>query len=318
MLACGEPTEWQVAAPCRKVGCAKCREKYALRQIAEVQNRFAAMTNEQMASLTIVFAAKGAVDEIADVYEAGRKKLRNLCDAMRRKSDRWADLEIVGWLEVDAVAPEDLDKLPPERRELLDAIDEAYCVARGMPIWIVTMHGIAKLGDGRFGDFEAALSSTWRAPRQTKLRPFHDDKTPDQNIANLVLYALKHDCCSTFWFQRDDGTFGEVDEAWPGSWRAAHYEFIESWSRGFQSTRINIGLRGKKRTVHSPQVEADPPHHHCDEEPLDYIEPMPVLLHEEHFSTFDHLIRLTDYELSDWHPLQAETRPAWGTGPPRM
>jgi hypothetical protein len=263
MEGCGRATRWKDKDFCRTPGCYTCRSRYIASQQKAAVDRFGNLDNSDFAFLTIVFSLTADVTEIGPAFSVARRKLRNQIDALRREDDRWNQLQVLGWMEIDALSEDQIPLLGSQRHNLLTGVGLPIFAWDG-PVWIVTLHAVVHLRERDLPILERHLSDAWSVTHQIDLQPFNRNRPIAQNLRSTISYALKHTCQSTF--------FGTVDP-WPCRWRAAFYEFLHGWSRGFQSTRVNIGPKGIKRTSND-LITAEEDRHDLDGQ---YLEPMPVL-----------------------------------------
>jgi hypothetical protein len=207
------------------------------RQVNAVQEAFAEKENETLAFVTIILGLTSWTEDIGDIFLRARRKLRNIVDENRRSNARWRRLQVVGWLEVDAFDPHRFVDLPPNKKEQLEAIGLPF-VGAG-PTWVVTLHALVSLdGVDRYRLAEE-LRRRWDAPTQVDVRPFDTTRSADQNINSLVRYCLKN--------RTTTATTVCHAEPWDISWSTEYYEYLNKWSRGFQSTRIWIKPQNDSR-----------------------------------------------------------------------
>ena len=232
--SCGKSTEFKNVVSCGAVACAKCREKYIARQVGVLQEAFADVDNSGLVFVTIVLELTDWVEDIGGIFQKSRRKLRNMVDKKRREARAWTAFQLVGWLEVDAFDPERFADLPPRKKEQAEAMGlPSY--QGNTPTWVVTFHGIACLGAVERQELARELEERWPAPGQVHVQPFHQDKPPSDNLNSLVRYSLKH--------EHTTATTVSGAEPWAMAWKVDFYEYLNRWSRGFQSLRIWIKPR---------------------------------------------------------------------------
>lgn len=239
LLSCGKSTEWKNVVRCGAVACATCRAIYTSRQVAAVQEAFEGTENHNLAFVSIIFGLTSWTDDIGDIFVRGRRKLRNIIEKNRRVNDKWRELQIVGWMEVDAFDPHRFADLPPDKKVQLEAIGLPW-VGAG-PTWVVTIHALVNLAGVDRYKLAEELRRGWKAPTQVDVRQFHETKRPDENINSLVRYCLKN--------RTETATTAFYAEPWDISWRTEYYEYLNRWSRGFQSLRVWIKPRNLQEDV---------------------------------------------------------------------
>ena len=247
LLKCGTSTEWKNVVRCGEVACETCRAHYVTRQVSAVQAGFEGSENADMAFVTIIMGLCNWPDYIGEIFVRGRRKLRNIIDQNRRVSRRWQELQVVGWMEVDAFDPHRFADLPPNKKAQLEAIGLPFIGAG--PTWVVTLHALVELGGVDRFRFAEELTRGWSGPTQVDVRPLDNERRSDQNINSLVRYCLKH--------RTDTATTVCYAEPWDISWRTEFYEYLNRWSRGFQSTRVWIKPRSAQGSAtHGGSVKA--------------------------------------------------------------
>jgi hypothetical protein len=243
MKRCGEPDEWNGHFTCRTPGCASCRGRYIGAQFRDARKRFADADNDDMAFVTIVVGATSDVSEISDIFQKFRKDFRNVVDSNRRQRRGWDGVEFVLWLETDAFSAEDFLLLGPDKRSQLGEMIPIFLNMSG-PVWVVTVHGIARLNGLEHQHVRQQLEERWSGHKQVDVARFFGDRSKEQNLRYTINYALKHECRVHL---------GNVEMEWGKGWAASYYGFLSTWSRGFQSLRISINPKGSKSLpLHQP------------------------------------------------------------------
>jgi hypothetical protein len=264
MMNCERPSRWRFKEYCRSVGCGLCRGRYIQSQTEAALDRFSDADNHEMALLTVVLAVTEDENQIGPCFERGRKKLRNIIDAQRRRTRRWDAVEVLGWLETDALDDSQVQMVLPERRALLENVGLPSHPAPEMPIWVITIHAVVRLSAVEHQAFRSALQIGWPHPGQVDVSPFISTKSPDANLCHVIEYALKHETITRME--------GRMEFAWPPGWLARYYEALEGWSRSFQRLRVNIRPKRQPKTNHDDCGPA-PDHPRIQVE----LEPMPSL-----------------------------------------
>ncbi len=232
MLRCGTPSQWRHKDYCGRVGCLTCRARYARHQVSKATNRFDGAAPGEFANAQITIGTTGRVGDIGPVFETARTKLRNIIDQRRVTQAVWHDVEVLGWMRVAAEGS-----------------------PAGKPVWTVSAHVVIRHGDLPWQEFGHLLADGWKTPGHTAVTPFDPEMLIQESLGESIQRALAP------W---------RADAAWPTGWISELYEYVEGWSRSFQSLRIDIGPRDAKLTRHTPYNVAD-----------SWIEPMPVII--DHF-----------------------------------
>jgi hypothetical protein len=103
-----------------------------------------------LAFLTIVLGVTrpGEVEDITAIWNEAKRDLRNVVDRRRRKSPSWEAVELVMWLEVDAVDVQDIACLGSDKKRQIGELRVIPFDATG-PVFIVTCHGVVERAGGR-------------------------------------------------------------------------------------------------------------------------------------------------------------------------
>jgi len=261
LISCGVLSQgsygWE--KKCRLPACPYCRALYARRAGRAAVTAFDAADNSELSMASVLLGGTIDVEKIGDIFLTARSDLRNRVNRQRSMLRRWDRVQIVGWLEVDAVSPLDVPLLPPERREAL--------LAMGLPsaedhdvIWLPSFHAVVWHPGVDWQEVRDAFALQWECARQVHVQPARSHLTPEQNIRNIVSYALKHQCQTSIGGARID---------WPPSWLAEFYEWLHSWSQGFRRTRVLVGPANVSNKRHSSCSSRD-------NTSLAWIEPMPI------------------------------------------
>ena len=238
MNRCGS-AEWHYQFTCRTAGCASCRGRYIGKQVRQASARYQHLSNRDISFASIVIGATTCVDEIGDIFAKFRKDLRNLTDSNRRVRRRWSALDMMLWLEVDAMSGSDYILLGSDKQTQLGEMAPFFVMKDG-PVWIVTCHGVIAHPHIDRQEVLAELDRRWAGHKRCDLRAFDTSNEVATNLRRTINYALKHECRTHL---------GNHAEAWPDAWMAEYYSYLNEWSRGFQSTRIVINSKKDKLSI---------------------------------------------------------------------
>lgn len=233
MLRCGTPSQY-----CGRVGCLVCRNRYVRHQIAKTALRFAGVGAAEFANARITIGATNHVGDIGPMFDTARTKLRNIIDQQRAARTIWHGVEVLGWMRVAATAGQLAQK----------------------PTWMISANIVVRHGALPYQEFGHMLAEGWKSPGQTAVTPFNPATPIHESLGESIQRVLAP------WRPT-------ADAAWPKDWVRELYEYVEGWSRSFQSLRIDIGPRDAKLTRHTPYVTDS------------WIEPMPVIIGNDGFST---------------------------------
>ena len=141
LVSCGTLSEgtfgWE--RKCNLPACPYCRAAYARKACKAALADFDGAINEELGMATLVAGATTDVEEIGAMFIKARSDLRNMINRQRAERRRWRNFKLIGWLEVDALAAEDLPNLGSDRSALLHGLGLPH-VADGDTIWIPTIH----------------------------------------------------------------------------------------------------------------------------------------------------------------------------------
>lgn len=223
---------------CRQPACSHCRSRYIKRQYRAALDRFGRCAKSDLAFFTVVLGSAERADEIGDVIAHTRSTLRNLFTKHRALRKRWADVELVGWFEIDALCADDAPLLGHERATLVS--DLGIRLAADCPTYLPTIHGIVALNGLDHQQFRDALMEKWPVARQVDVRPFYDHAPKEKSILCTIRYALKRTHVSSL---------KGVDVEWPDSWLVDFETWQFHHSRSFQSIRVSIGRKKQVRQI---------------------------------------------------------------------
>ncbi len=276
LARCGQATQWQSKAFCRSSACPICRGRYIGKMRREAEQQFGGQENHQLGLLTLVLEATSDTCELERAIKKARTDLRNFVDARRRQEPGlWRGFKLLGWLQVDAVDPEQEHRLGPNRRELLAQFPHrrpVFLGASSPPTWVLHLHAVVTLADIGPGLLASAFAERWSAPGQVDVRRFYRNRSKRVNISGVVNYMLRMDCKTDL--------NGE-EEPWKPHWVAQHFHWLEGYSRGFQSLKVRVGLNGTGARGGAPDPSVEPADDELEDDADGFledrvIEPMPM------------------------------------------
>lgn len=245
---CGTPSQWKHRDYCGRVGCLVCRNRYVRHQIAKTAQRFAGAGPTEFANARIAIGDTDSVGDIGPMFETARTKLRNIIDQRRAVQDVWHPVEVLGWMQVGA-------------RSTSGAL-------ASKPVWTINASLVVRHGAALpYQEIRHLLGDAWRSSGQTQVTPFDAASPVSASLDDSICLALAP------WHSNANR------EAWSKDWVRELYEYVEGWSRSFQSLRIDIGQRDVKQTRHSRFPVDDTEN---------WLEPMPVMVSEGRFSTISY------------------------------
>ena len=232
-----------------------------------------------MAMITIILAAVSDVNELTDVMRKARTDLRNIVNRQRSASSKWDIVEAMLWLETDAFSPDEFAQLGPDKRRQVSELSGLFTMQDPV-VWVPSLHGIMRIGNGLdAGALRMVMEHQWPGHQRVDVRPFSAKKSVTANLDDIINYSLKHECTTDF-FDEDSGLVQQRE--WDSKWLCSYYEWLHLNSRGFQSTKIQVGRKMVKETKQksgAEQVQNVAAHIDIEEENSEKtkeIAPMPV------------------------------------------
>lgn len=257
--------DWDRKYRCRSPGCPTCRRANIRREQRVFREMLDGATNADLAFVTVVLPGTRDIDDLTAILRKGVQDARNRVKACRRTSSHWDQLAILGWHEIDAISPEQLALLPPDRRALMAEIAPLDFDQDG-PTWVPTFHAVAYLGDVTADELAEALRQQWPLAGQMNVKPFNPQRNVDDNRDRVISYGNKFGCETDL---SADIKGGKLVEQWPATWEAEFLTWLHRGRRNaFERLRFAIGPKA------DPRPRNDPPKAHV---PIRAeVEPMPM------------------------------------------
>lgn len=217
---------------CRSVACPSCRRWLARSWRDRAADRLAFADAQTCSLVTIMLARCGDLDAVRDAVRDLRVELRNLRDRRARVNRQWRDVQAVGLVELDAVAPHDIPLLPSQRRDVIEALPGGVS---DDVVWLPHLHLAISAPHLSHGDVRHALEAQWPGVAgRVDLVPFRD-RDAGAGAGGVVAYAGKHQMTTRLL----DG----VEVAWPLAWQARYWTWLHSMRCGLAPLRVRLGAR---------------------------------------------------------------------------
>ncbi|TXN73437.1 hypothetical protein [Methylobacterium sp. WL6] len=230
LAACG--VDWGGRYRCRCPACWRCRRTYIQQQQRAAVAWVDGLNNADLAFASIVASGDTDINRLGETIAGLPRHNRNRIDAERRADpERWSNVALRAWIEVDAVGGDQIPLLGSSRRSLLPQI-APIALDQPEPTWLATYHGIVYVGGLNATEIGDAFRRQWPLAGQVDVRPLDQSRTVEHNVADIVSYANKHTCTTTV---------GTIREPWPISWQAAYYSMIAHRRNAFEFLRFGIG-----------------------------------------------------------------------------
>lgn len=233
--------DWHGRYRCGSPACVRCRYiniRHQQRGTVEMLGHF---TNRELAWVTVVLGATTDVRGVTTLIEKSRRDTKNRFVAARAKDQRWNDTYFRGWHEIDAVGPEHMPLLPPNRRELIPAL--APMAAGSLtPTWLPTFHGLLVVNGLSVEEVADELRCQWQLPHQVHVAPLDPMKALRANLEKLTSYANKFHCSISLM----DG----LSEQWPIHWQTQFFGWLHDGKRNpYEGLRMSINQANPKQEL---------------------------------------------------------------------
>lgn len=185
---CGREIRPRNLHRCRSPACPTCRKLRGRKEGRRAIKFMAGAANHDLLLLTV---AVGVVRDLWQVAGANQKftfDSRNLVRAARQDwPRRWGGFRLYGWPEVDVISSNDMPFMPDKLRNYVTSFkpdwnDDGVAY---MPHWHLLVDG-AGLDRQEVG---AAFMDQWRVDGAVDVRPFHPNRSVDENIAAIAKYS---------------------------------------------------------------------------------------------------------------------------------
>lgn len=218
--------------PCRSPACPRCRRRNWTKQARETVELLGHFSNEELAFVTVVLPGTLDITGIEPLIAKSRRDTANRFKAARRIDEQWHGTYLRGWHEIDALAPDHFAILPPERLTLIPNL--APVALDGIsPTWVPSWHSIMFTNGLALDDVADQFRRQWKLDQQVDVSAFDPDKTVRDNLVNLTSYANKFHCTTSL--------YGGIKEAWPVSWQAEFFGYLNRRDRSpFETLRMTI------------------------------------------------------------------------------
>lgn len=217
---------------CRTPACTRCRRINRIGQERETIELLGHFANEDFAFVTVVLPGTTDITGIQRVIEKSRRDTANRFKAARRIDEQWHGTYLRGWHEIDAIAPDHISILPPDRLALVPRL--APIALDGVsPTWIPSWHSIMFTNGLALDVVADQFRRQWKLDYQVDVRPFDPSKSVAANLVNQTSYANKFHCTTSL--------DGGIKETWPVSWQAEFFGYLNRRERSpFETLRMTI------------------------------------------------------------------------------
>ena len=236
---------------CRHVACEVCRRMSEKRAADRVRSRFRDVDPAHCHEATIMLARCGSLPAVRNLILGTRQELRNMLDRRGRADPRWRDVMLAGAIELDAMGPDDVGLLPPQRRAVVSnlrmhgAMDHATYGHN--VLWVAHMHLAIHAPGLSQAALHDALAAQWPGIKgRLKLQPFWAGVPASDSASRIVGYAAKH----SMRLKLDGGDACKV-VPWPMAVQATYWGWIHGLRNGLAALRLQAG--GTIKTHRSAQ-----------------------------------------------------------------
>jgi hypothetical protein len=232
---------------CRSPACPSCRRWLSKIWCSRAADRMIHADNDRCYLITIMLARSGSLDAVRDVSRQLRTDLRNLRDRSARRDWRWRSVEMNGQVEVDALGADDIRLLPPQRKNVIEALpvfggSDGFATYDQTVIWVSHVHIVCHAPHLDEDDLCAVFQRQWAgASRRVDIRPFREGDA-GANAAAIIGYACKHEMRLAL----KDG----FNLCWPIAVQAAYWGWLHGMRNGLAPLRVRIGPINDKPECH--------------------------------------------------------------------
>ena len=219
---------------CKSIACWACRRAIMAKWRSRAEGLFANADSEDCSYITILLARIGELSALPDVIKKLRRDVRNVRDAMARKSPSWNALSVMGHIELDALAETDVPLLGSRRRAVVPRLP----AVGGRPdtmFWLPHAHlSVHHPHVGR-EYLRHALTDQWADDNRVHVREFDTDRLAQENAPDCISYGLKFRNSTEF-------ADGRVLD-WPLEWSAGVWSWLHEKQNGLQPLSVKLGTR---------------------------------------------------------------------------
>ena len=255
---------------CRSVACWACARSRVKRKAGTVMRAFAEADNKDCSLLTVCLSRVLNLEALSQVVRDVRKDVRNTRDRCAIDNRRWHDVSLCGAVEVDAVGPEDVILLPPQRRALVPQLP-IIGEGDGSVWWLPHIHLSVHHPALDRSELLQVFRTRYPGPCRVDLKPFYAETQPQDgftaaevNAFYTASYALVQVCetVMTDPYGRDRA----MSSPWPLAWQAAYFAWLHQCGRSLQSLQVMV--KAKQARLVEPSTM----------KPTYDVEPMPYIL----------------------------------------
>ncbi len=262
LAECGELDQWGGTKACGIAACPRCFMNYRRKETAiSIRKRFPGVPNERLALVTILLEPTQNLSDVLSLFDAEKRRMRNMADRKCREDARWHDVQWVTWLEVDRMSVKDLEDAGRNTRVFFENAAIYPVLEAARTIWRPHIHGIVELGKLSAKEFADTLRVYGHVtPYQVDVKPFDVSRPVEENLRDTTRYSLKFRIEEGFKGKPLESDGGLLDKANAGRnwWCRADIQAFVGWlvtCRGFQKLRF---IR-KKRTKSSGDISSSLP-----------------------------------------------------------
>ncbi|MEF2554342.1 hypothetical protein VQ042_24005 [Aurantimonas sp. A2-1-M11] len=249
---CGELDPWGGNKACGIAACPRCFMNYRRKETAiSIRKRFPGVPNERLAFVTILLEPTQKLSNVLPLFDAEKRRMRNMADRKCREDDRWGDVQWVTWLEADRMSVSDLEDAGRNTRVYFENAAIYPVLDATRTIWRPHIHGIVELGDLTAKEFADTLRVYGHVtPYQVDVKPFDVSRPVEENLRDTTRYCLKFRIEEGFKGKpaEPDGEPSDKANAGRNWWCRADIEAFVGWlatCRGFQKLRFSRKKRVK-------------------------------------------------------------------------
>lgn len=191
LAVCGQPKRERNLHRCGSPACPTCRRLRGRSEGRRAIEFFAGSAGYDLSLLTVGIGVARDLWQVAGMNLKFTFDCRNLVRAERKDwpGHRWGRFRLYGWPEIDVIHRDDMPYMPSKLRGYVEASRPDWNAA-GL-VFAAHWHLIADGAGLDRQEVGAAFIDQWPVEGAVDIRPFHLNRSVDENIMNIAAYAHK-------------------------------------------------------------------------------------------------------------------------------
>ncbi|MDU0078356.1 hypothetical protein, partial [Bacillus sp. IG2] len=144
---CGQTDQSHNIYYCGVPLCPRCHMRERTVQTGKaIKKTFVNAVNEELAFATILLPVQLDFSGMTQLLENEKRRLRTFLDRQRKKDERWAEFELLGWWEIDRMSFGGFDNCGRNTQIALKGLDFPLIETPDKTIWRPHLHAIIRMG----------------------------------------------------------------------------------------------------------------------------------------------------------------------------